>query len=53
MPYGLFSSVPTPRGKWAVVLLDEKGKSREMLPCECVSEAEACEYAKAYLRLYS
>jgi hypothetical protein len=53
MGAALYTSVPTPRGGWAVVLLDEKGKSRQTLPCECESEAEAQKYAKAYLRLYS
>jgi hypothetical protein len=53
MGSALYTSVPTPHGKWAVVLLDKNGKCRQTLPCECETEAEARDYVNAYLRLYS
>ena len=53
MGYALYTSVPTPHGRWAVFLLDENGKCRQTLPCECETEAEARDYVKVYLRLYS
>ena len=53
MGKALYTSVQTPHGKWAVVLLDVSGKSRQTLPCECETEAEAHRFAKAYSRLYS
>ena len=51
MGFALFPSVPTSKGVWGVVLLDERGKCCDTLPCVCESEAEARSYAKAYLRL--
>lgn len=53
MGSALFASVPTPHGKWQVVLLDKNGKSHQVLPCECETEAEARRYARTYSRLYS
>lgn len=53
MGYALRSSDSTSDGAWRVVLIDDHGCCCGTLPCSCKTEAEAREYAKAYLRLYS
>ena len=49
MAYGLFSSVPTPDGKWQVAILSNRGVCCGFLPCVCETREEAQRYAKAYL----
>jgi hypothetical protein len=52
MGYALISSEPTPLSRWVVAILDSYGTIVRRLPCECESESEAREYAKAYARLF-